>query len=184
MICHLHFGSVIDVTRLRDEDGGGQPGRLDPRELHAWRSYVQMQELLRARIEQQLQECSGLSMADYTVLVVLSEVPDDQLRTFELVDLLGWEKSRVHHQLTRMCQRGLVERRSAGSRAVTVSITGHGRTTLEQAAPRHSAHVRQLVFDVLSPEQVDQLADVSTTILAKLSDNAQPPGSPESAVTP
>jgi hypothetical protein len=33
-------------------------------------------ELLRARIEQQLQASSGLSNADYTVLAVLSEAPE------------------------------------------------------------------------------------------------------------
>ncbi|MET9031000.1 MarR family winged helix-turn-helix transcriptional regulator [Nocardia sp. NPDC004168] len=77
--------------------------------------------------------------------------PEHQLRAFELVELLGWEKSRVHHQLTRMSGCGLVERRSVGSRAVAVVMTKHGHATLEQAAPSHSAHVRQLVIDVLTP---------------------------------
>jgi len=153
-------------------------GRLDAREVHAWQSFFRMQELLRARIEQQLQEASGLSVPDYTVLAVLSQAAEHQLRTFELVHLLGWEKSRVHHQLTRMCQRGLVERRSAGSRAVTAAITPAGRAALEQAAPIHSAHVRQMVIDVLSCEQLDQLAAISAVITANLIGASGPTGTP------
>ena len=53
---------------------------------------------------------SGLSNADYTVLAVLSEAPERRMRPFDLSRTLGWEKSRLHHQLTRMCSRGLVER--------------------------------------------------------------------------
>ena len=32
------------------------------------------------------------------------------MRVLELARALGWEKSRLSHQLTRMQQRGLVER--------------------------------------------------------------------------
>ncbi|MYV43460.1 MarR family transcriptional regulator, partial [Streptomyces sp. SID1328] len=82
-----------------------------------------MQEVLRSRIEQQLQAGGGLSNADYTVLVALSEAPDGRLRAHQLSNELGWEKSRLHHQLTRMCKRGLVERRSGGSRAMYAVLT-------------------------------------------------------------
>ena len=127
-----------------------------------------MQELVRGRIEQQLQECSGLSIPDYTVLAVLSEAPDGRIRAYELSAMIGWEKSRLHHQLTRMCRRGLVTRLSGAGRAVNVEITAHGRSTLEAAAPNHSAHVRCMVIDPLTPEQIDQLGDISTAILAGL----------------
>src|SRR5215471_19209418 len=117
-----------------------------------------MQEHLRGRIEQQLQACSGLSMADYSVLSVLSGAPGGRLRAYCLSATLGWEKSRLHHQLTRMCQRGLVERHAGESRAIYVQITPQGLTTLEQAAPQHSRHVRRLVIDRLIPDQLDQPA--------------------------
>ncbi|MFJ8133294.1 MarR family winged helix-turn-helix transcriptional regulator [Streptomyces hydrogenans] len=158
----------------QEQEDFAQRDRLDARELHAWQTFMQMQEVLRGRIEQQLQECGGLSSADYTVLVVLSDAPDGLLRPYELAAALGWEKSRLHHQLTRMCKRGLVERHSGGSRAINVEITPHGRATLEQAAPSHSAHVRSMVIDPLTDEQIDQLADISATILAKLTKPSPP----------
>ena len=82
-----------------DSDQQEQTG-LDERQLRAWQTFFQMQEHLRSRIEQQLQASSGLSLADYSVLSVLSEAPGRRLRAYCLSATLGWEKSRLHHQLT------------------------------------------------------------------------------------
>jgi DNA-binding MarR family transcriptional regulator len=138
---------------------------LNEREMDAWRTFYEMQEVLRGRLEQQLQADSGLSNADYTVLVALSEAAGGRLRAHELGHWLGWEKSRLHHQLTRMCGRGLVERHSGRGRASYAAITDVGRAALTAAVPRHTQQVRRLVLDRLTPQQVDQLADISRTIL-------------------
>ena len=143
-------------------------GRLDERELHAWQTFMQMQEVLRGRIEQQLQACGGLSLADYSVLTVLSGAPGGRLRAYRLGATLGWEKSRLHHQLTRMAKRGLVERQCGESRAIYAQITPQGLAALVQAAPGHSRHVRQLVIDRLTPEQLRQLTEISAAILVPL----------------
>lgn len=138
---------------------------LSERELRAWRTFFHMQEVLRLRIEQQLQASSGLSNPDYTVLVVLSEAPGGRLRPYELCRELGWDKSRLHHQLTRMCKRRLVKRESSASRAVYVVITPEGRTALAEAAPGHAQEVRRLFMDRLTPAQIDQLAEISAAVL-------------------
>jgi DNA-binding MarR family transcriptional regulator len=138
---------------------------LNERETLAWRTFYEMQEVLRGRLEQQLQADSGLSNADYTVLVALSEAPEGRQRAVALGRRLGWEKSRLHHQLTRMCGRGLAERHSGDGRAIYAAITAHGRAALNAAAPRHRQQVRRLVLDRLTPDQIDQLADISRTIL-------------------
>jgi DNA-binding MarR family transcriptional regulator len=142
---------------------------LSEREMSAWRTFYEMQEVLRGRLEQQLQAESGLSNADYSVLVTLSEAADGQLRAFEIGRRLGWEKSRLHHQLTRMCKRGLVQRRSGDGRAVHAAITDAGRAALEAAVPGHTRQVRHLVIDRLTPQQIDHLADISAAILDGLS---------------
>ena len=138
---------------------------LSESQSRAWRLLVDMQELLRGRIEQQLQADSGLSNADYSVLVALSEAPNGQLRALNLVRALEWEKSRLHHQLTRMCARGLIERSSGAGRTSYAAITAAGRAALEAAVPSHTAEVRRLVFDQLSSRQVQQLAEISQCIL-------------------
>jgi DNA-binding MarR family transcriptional regulator len=138
------------------------------REQTAWRAFYDLQEVLRGRLEQHLQADSGLSHADYTVLAVLSEADSHRLRAMELGHRLGWEKSRLHHQLTRMCKRGLAHRSSGEGRAVHVAITPAGLSALEAAAPLHRQHVRQLVLDRISPEELDELGAISSRILKGL----------------
>jgi hypothetical protein len=47
-------------------------------------------------------------------------------------------------------------------------LTDSGYTALEAAAPFHVESVRQHLFDVLSPEQLAQLREISDTLLAHL----------------
>jgi DNA-binding MarR family transcriptional regulator len=64
-----------------------------------------------------------------------------------------------------MCERGLVQRHSGDGRAVHATITAAGLAALQAAAPGHTRQVRHLVLDRLTPQQIDQLADISRTIL-------------------
>ncbi|CCH32657.1 MarR family transcriptional regulator [Actinosynnema sp. NPDC047251] len=153
--------------------------RLTERELRAWRTSFQMLELLRTRIEQQLQAGSGLSNADYTVLALLSEAPDGRMRSYELGQAAGWEKSRMHHQLTRMGKRGLVTREQCGSRGVDAVITAQGLATLKKAVPGHAQEVRRLFVDPLTADELDQFARIAGTIL----DNLLPRHDPEQQPT-
>jgi DNA-binding MarR family transcriptional regulator len=145
---------------------------LSPREQVDWQAFIQMQELLRSRLEQGLVSRSGLSNADYTVLAVLSEAPERRMRQLDLSRSLGGEKSRLHHQLTRMCRRGLVERRpdpdSGNARAVQVVLTPNGLVAIEAAAPGHVRDVRLLALDALSDGQLVQLGEISRAIIARL----------------
>src|ERR1035441_6101939 len=79
-------------------------------EQRAWRGLLRMTSQLNARMNRQLQDDYGISLADYDVLVVLSEAPAGRRRVFELADALAWEQSRVSHQLARLQRRGLGRR--------------------------------------------------------------------------
>ncbi|HEY9251825.1 MAG TPA: helix-turn-helix domain-containing protein, partial [Nocardioides sp.] len=77
----------------------------------AWRAWLAVNAQLTSRMNRDLQAKNGLSLADYDVLVNLTDVPDRSLRMYELGDKLQWEKSRLSRQVMRMAARGLVERR-------------------------------------------------------------------------
>jgi DNA-binding MarR family transcriptional regulator len=151
-------------------DAVEEPRWLDEREARAWRGFITMQAQLRARMARQLQRDSGLSEADYEVLVQLSEAPCARQRVFELGRATQWEKSRLSHHLTRMAQRGLVARETCptDSRGAFVVLTEAGRRAIEEAAPRHVEHVRQWFVDPLTPEQLDAIADVADVVLERL----------------
>jgi DNA-binding MarR family transcriptional regulator len=143
---------------------------LSEPEQSAWRGLLQMTTRLEARLNRELQEVSGLSLADYDVLVPLSETSQGRLRVFELASVLGWERSRLSHHLARMQRRGLVAREDcdADRRGAFVVLTDAGRTAIDQAAPAHVETVRRLVFEGLSDEQVTSLQGLTDSVLRRL----------------
>ena len=146
---------------------------LDEREQAAWRGLLRMNAELTGHLNRSLQRDSGLSDADYGVLVQLSEAPDRRLRIFELGAYLNWEKSRLSHHLRRMEGRGLVTREGCETdrRGAFVVLTERGRVAIEDAAPKHVAVVRQAFIDALTPAQLEQLRQISEEVLANLGDS-------------
>lgn len=144
---------------------------LTPAQARAWRALQQLHASLAAALNRQLLRDSALSSADYQVLVALSETAGGVLRAGELGRATGWEKSRLSHHLKRMDAGCLVERRDCvtDGRGLVVAITDLGRAALADAAPGHIAAVREYVIDVLTPQQIDVLADIGESVGARLS---------------
>lgn len=150
------------------------PRWLDEREARAWRGFTRLRIELEAALGRRLAQRSGLSHADYAVLVELSEAPGERLRPYQLGRSLRWEKSRLSHHLKRMEARGLVCRAQCAedARGSHVALTEAGRDAIESAAPAHVEDVRRLLIDHLAPEQLDQLAIISQQVLAALEQEA------------
>lgn len=145
---------------------------LDEREQRAWRALQNMQMKIDGELGRRLAAATDLSNADYAVLVVLTEQPEGRMRLFELGAEIGWEKSRLSHQVSRMATRGLVckEKCPSDKRGAFVVLTADGRRAIEAAAPGHVADVRELFIDHLAPEQLDALAEIAETVLAAVAD--------------
>lgn len=143
---------------------------LNERESRAWRALTALRTPLETALNRQLSRDSGLSTADYSVLVELSEAPGGVLRFRELVHELAWEKSRLSHQVRRMQARGLIEKDSCetDARGAYLRISEAGREAIGQAAPGHVELVRKLVVDLLTPQQLDQLAEIGERIAARM----------------
>ncbi|RKT03178.1 MarR family transcriptional regulator [Streptomyces sp. 3211.6] len=134
---------------------------LDEREMRAWRSFLAASALVNRHLDQQLKDDSGLSHPQYEILVRLAAAPGGELRMTELANGLINSKSGLTYQVTQMEKAGLVRRRSCPSdvRGVFAVLTDAGRARLEAAAPGHVTAVRQVLVDVLTPAQLDALAD-------------------------
>jgi DNA-binding MarR family transcriptional regulator len=133
-----------------------------------WRNYLALTSRLQTAMNRQLQARCGLSLADYEVLVALSE--RGALRVLELAAALDWEQSRLSHQLSRMRTRHLIERRGSeqDGRGATIEITPTGRDALVTAAPDHVELVRSVLFDGMTPAQARGFDEVVTTALRRL----------------
>jgi DNA-binding MarR family transcriptional regulator len=135
--------------------------RLTARELAIWRSLLDTTAELRRVLGEELQE-SGLSPADYQVLLALREAEGTRLRSSELAATIEWERSRLSHHLGRMERRGLIRRNDCAtdSRGAEVSLTESGVAAFRRASAPHLRAIKKHFVDALTPEQLEALADV------------------------
>ena len=135
---------------------------LNEQEQRMWREFQRMARNLDRALERDLIDRAGLSSADFSVLVPLSEAPYHRLRARELGRVLDWDRSRLSHQIRRMEQRGLLTRGNCptDARGTVIGLTEHGWTTLQQAAPGHVQAVRANFFDVLTDADIVALDDI------------------------
>ncbi|TDC92188.1 MarR family transcriptional regulator [Saccharopolyspora aridisoli] len=130
--------------------------------MTAWRAYIVGSALLEHRLNRELQVAHGLSIADYEILVSLSEAPDMQMRMSELANGVAHSKSRMSHQIRRMESEGLVRRQECpqDGRGVLAVLTAEGLAKLREAAPSHVQGVRDHMIDLLDPDEQKTLAAV------------------------
>ena len=157
-----------------------EPKWLDAREERAWRAFLDARHLVGVRINRGLQR-SGLSGADYEVLALLSTHDEDRMSSRDLSTTLGWEKSRLSHQLRGMEKGGLISREPNphDARSTVVCLLPAGRTAIEEAAPGHVADVRRSFIDLLTPAELDQLTALHERILQHLARDETSPAQDE-----
>ncbi|MCR6492351.1 MarR family winged helix-turn-helix transcriptional regulator [Cellulomonas sp. P24] len=158
------------VTEDREVTGVDQVRWLTPEQQRCWRAYLEGTARLSEALGRQLEAESGLSLAEYEVLVRLSEAEDRTMRMSVLADSLAHSRSRVTHTVARMEKRGLVERQtcSADGRGVNCRLTDVGFARLEAAAPGHVAQVRESLVDVLDDDQFRTLGEAMAAVAAAL----------------
>ena len=108
------------------------------------------------------------------MLALLSEAEPGALRMSELARITGTSLSRLSHAVASLEARGWVQRRQCPNdkRGQLASLTAEGRQVLAEAAPGHVAEVRRRVFDHLTPEQVGQLAAITSSLVRGLDSSA------------
>ena len=159
------------VTEGARRPAGEQPVRwLTAAEVDSWLSVIRLTTWLPWSIDQQLRRDSNLGMVEYQVLARLSNRPGRTLRMSSLADLVNASLSRLSHLVTRLEARGLVRREPdpEDGRFTNAILTDKGYQTLAEAAPGHVAHVRSLVIDVLSPEQLRRLGRDADRIVSRI----------------
>jgi DNA-binding MarR family transcriptional regulator len=166
------------VTPPRGRSAAENELWLTEREQIAWRGMLAMWTRLQAQLARDMAAESDLSMADFSVLVALTDACAGRTRAFSLAEALQWEKSRLSHQLARMEKRGLIERTECAEdgRGQLVGVTPAGKAAIDAAAPAHVAAVRRLFFDGLSEAQIDALAGIARAALTQIDGTTEIPG--------
>jgi DNA-binding MarR family transcriptional regulator len=141
---------------------------LSPGEQQAWRTFLTACQTLFSAIDAQLARDSQIPHGYYEILVRLSEAPGRELRMTQLAEASTSSKSRLSHAVARLEDRGWVRRTDCPTdrRGQVAHLTDEGFTALAAAAPGHVEQVRRSLIDQLTPEQVEQLREISASIIA------------------
>lgn len=142
---------------------------LDPVQLSAYFSLIEVVGLLRHSVEQQLKEAGDLSYVQFQLLATLGDSATGSARMTDLADGVVYSRSGLTYQAGLLEKAGLVTRAPSpeDERSTVVSITDAGRSVLATVFPGHIDVVRELLFAPLSPRQVEQL----DTLLAPVRDH-------------
>ena len=126
--------------------------------------------MLLEALDRQLQQDSGMTHGYYEILVRLSEAEDHTMRMSELASASRSSRSRLSHAVSRLEERGWVERRDCATdrRGQLAALTAAGMAALTAAAPGHVAAVRRYMIDRLDLDQIRQLGDIAAAVVAVL----------------
>ena len=143
---------------------------LDADQQRHQRAFLAATTLLSDRLSRELQASFGLSLADYEILVRLSEAPERRLRMSHLADSTLASRSRLSHQIDRMEKAGLVVREPCEDdrRGANAVLTEKGWDLLVQAAPRHVDGVREHLVDLLTDAQFAALGSACALVAEHL----------------
>ncbi|HYO86894.1 MAG TPA: MarR family transcriptional regulator [Dermatophilaceae bacterium] len=141
------------------------PRWLDEAEQRAWRAYLRARRLLDEALERDLQRY-GVSLSEYEIISLLSEVPQRHLRMSTLADRVVQSRSRLTHTATRLEGRGWVQRRRAtcDRRGVELCLTEDGWAAVQGLAPVHVDSVRRHLIDHLTAEQFTNVGEAMVAV--------------------
>lgn len=143
-------------------------------EQETWIALVNVAMRLEGTLDTHLRRDGGVTLAEYLVLAMLSENGDRTLTLSELAARINSSASRMSHVVTRLENRGWLQRRPSPTdgRTTLAFLTDSGLDTIQAVAPAHAAYVRSLIFDALGDEDLSALR----TGLGKIADAITPVG--------
>lgn len=149
---------------------------LEPAEMAVWRGLLFTHAKLFGRLDEELVSAHGLSLAEYEVMVRLSEAPAGARRMAELAEASLVSPSGLTRRVEGLEAAGLVSRRSCSTdgRGSLAVLTEEGRRRLSEAAPTHVAGVRRHLVDQLSPTELAVLGEALGRVAARLSPEPLP----------
>ncbi|HEX6445027.1 MAG TPA: MarR family transcriptional regulator [Streptosporangiales bacterium] len=147
-----------------------EPRWLDDDEQRIWRSYLLGHARLNDLLDRDLREGHDLSLAEYEVLVRLSETDERSMRMAELAKVCNQSRSRLSHTVDRLAKDGLVTRHTCDHdrRGIWAILTDAGSRRLSEAACTHVRGVRKYFVDTVDKNDYRALGRAFDAILDNL----------------
>ena len=143
---------------------------LNAEEHDSWIRLVALTLLLPSSLDNQLQRDAGLTHFGYLVIAMLSESEGRTLPMSTLASYTNASLSRLSHVVARLERNDWVVREpSEEDRRVTIArLTDAGYAKIVETAPSHVEHVREAVYDALTPDDVRDLDRIAARVLNRL----------------
>lgn len=146
-------------------------------QIVVWKSFLRAHAHVTRVLEAELLADHDLSLAEYDVLVQLSEAAEGRLRMTELAERVLLSRSGLTRLVDRMTRAGLVRREPCpdDARGTFTLMTDDGRAQLVAAAHSHLAGVDRHVVSRLSTDELVALRKM----MDRLVEPALSPGGPD-----
>ena len=141
----------------------------------AWELYFTTTARLTERIEAALKCQSGLSMPEYSVLLMTDRAGEEGIRPSVLAHKVVFSRSRLTHTMKRLESRDLISRRpcQGDGRGGLVFLTDAGKRLFDEAAIVQRDVIRRLFLNEITPEEIDMLTGLFSRVSERI-DNDTP----------
>ena len=149
----MQVPSETDIAGLVDRLVANElPGG---RGIGAWRSLLRAHATLMRQLATQLEQQTGLALADYDVLAQLA-IADGELRMTELANRALISRSGMTRRVARLVEEGLVRRSEANAdgRGVVVALTDAGVARLAETVPAHARRITEYFVSHLNDQEL------------------------------
>lgn len=147
--------------------GNDEPQWLDETQQGIWRNWLQASARIDSHLDTGLRKF-GLDLAEFEILVNLSECQGRRMRMSDLAGATRQSRSRLTHTISRMEKQDLVTRETctADGRGVWAVLTSEGHDLLVRVAPHHVADVRHIFIDAVDADDFTALGRAMASVLA------------------
>ena len=141
----------------------------------AWELNFTTTARLTERIEAALKCQSGLSMPEYSVLLMTDRAGEAGIRPSVLAHKVVFSRSRLTHTMKRLESRDLISRRpcQGDGRGGLVFLTDAGKRLFDEAAIVQRDVIRRLFLNEITPEEIDMLTGLFSRVSERI-DNDTP----------
>ena len=143
----------------------------------AWELYFTTTARLTERIEVALKCQSGLSMPEYSVLLMTDRAGEAGIRPSVLAHKVVFSRSRLTHTMKRLESRNLISRRpcQGDGRGGLVFLTDAGKRLFDEAAIVQRDVIRRLFLNEITPEEIDMLTGLFSRVSERINNDTPCP---------
>ena len=132
---------------------------------------------LTERIEAALKCQSGLSMPEYSVLLMTDRAGEAGISPSVLAHKVVFSRSRLTHTMKRLESRNLISRRpcQGDGRGGLVFLTDAGKRLFDEAAIVQRDVIRRLFLNEITPEEIDMLTGLFSRVSERINNDTPCP---------